>query len=88
MCRRCLRSLKQQKDRPTAKIARDPRLDGLHPDALAILEIARAQGRIPTREAEKLTGVPRPTVKVRLAELVKQGLLARYGLPPQQGEQE
>ena len=52
-----------------------------------------AQGRITTREAEKLTGDPRPTVKVRLAELVKRGLLARhgkgrgawYGLPPRQG---
>ena len=33
-----LRSLKQQKDRLAAKITRDPRMEGLHPDALAILE--------------------------------------------------
>ena len=91
-----LRALKQQKDHLAAKLARDSRLDDLHPDALAILETARAHGRITTREAEKLTGVPRPTVKVRLAELVKRGLLARhgqgrgawYGLPSQQGERE
>jgi Fic family protein len=91
-----LRALKQQKDRLAAKLVRDSRLDDLHPDALAILEQARAQGRITTREAERLTGVPRPTVKVRLAELVKRELLARhgqgrgawYGLPSQQGERE
>lgn len=91
-----LRALKQQKDRLAAKLARDSRLDDLHPDALAILEQVRVSGRISTGEAEKLTGAPRPTVKVRLAELVKRGLLARqgqgrgawYGLPPRQGEQE
>lgn len=89
-----LRSLKQQKDRLAAKIARDPRVEGLHPDALAILEQVRVSGRIATGEAEKLTGAPRPTVKVRLAELVKRGLLVRhgqgrgawYGLSPQQGD--
>ena len=89
-----LRSLKQQKDRLAAKITRDPRVEGLHPDALAILEQVRVSGRIATGEAEKLTGAPRPTVKVRLAELVKRGLLVRhgqgrgawYGLPPQQGD--
>lgn len=91
-----LRSLKQQKDRLIAKIAADSRLEGLHPDAAAIMEHVRATGRMTTRQAEKLLGAPRPTVKVRLAELVKRGLLARhgqgrgawYGLPPQQGEQE
>lgn len=89
-----LRSLKQQKDRLAAKIAHESRLEGLHPDALAILEQTRAQGRITTGQAEKLTGTPRPTVKVRLAELVKRGLLARhgqgrgawYGLPASHGE--
>ncbi len=74
-----LRSLKQQKDRLAAKITRDPRMEGLHPDALAILEQVRVSGRIATGEAEKLTGAPRPTVKVRLGELVKRGLLVRQG---------
>lgn len=74
-----LRLLKQQKDRLATKIAHEERLEGLHPDALAILEQVRANGRITTSQAEKLTGAPRPTVKVRLAELVKRGLLARYG---------
>jgi len=55
-----------------------------------------AQRRITTRDAEKLTDAPWPTIKVGLAELVKRRLLVRhgqgrgswYGLPPQQGEQE
>ena len=91
-----LRSLKRQKDRLAAKIARAPSWEGLRPDALAILEQARAAGQITTGQAEKLTGAPRPTVKARLGELVKRGLLVRrgqgrgawYGLPPSHGEQE
>jgi Fic family protein len=74
-----LRSLKKQKDRLAEKIAREPKHEGLHPDALKILEEARRGGRITTGEAEKLTGAPRPTVKTRLAELVKRGLLQRHG---------
>jgi len=85
-----LRSLKKQKDRLAEKIAREPGAEGLHPDAMKILEEARRLGRITTGDAEKLTGAPRPTVKTRLGELVKRGLLVRqgqgrgawYGLPP------
>jgi predicted HTH transcriptional regulator len=74
-----LRSLKKQKDRLAEKIGRDPASEGLHPDALKILEAARRTGRITTGEAETLTGAPRPTVKTRLAELVRRGLLKRHG---------
>jgi Fic family protein len=74
-----LRLLKQQKDRLAAKIAYEERMEGLHPDALAILEQVRANGRITTSQAEQLTGAPRPTVKTRLGELVKRGLLMRFG---------
>ena len=85
-----LRSMKKQKDRLADKIAREPGAEGLHPDAMKILEEARRTGRITTGDAEKLTGAPRPTVKTRLGELVKRGLLVRqgqgrgawYGLPP------
>jgi Fic family protein len=85
-----LRSLKKQKDRLEEKIAREPQAEGVHPDAIKILEEARRMGRITTGDAEKLTGAPRPTVKTRLSELVKRGLLVRqgqgrgawYGLPP------
>ena len=74
-----LRSLKKQKDKLAEKVAREPGAEGLHPDALKILEEARRAGRITTGDAEKLTGAPRPTVKTRLAELVKRGLLVRQG---------
>ena len=85
-----LRALKPQKDRLAARIAHEERLEGLHSDALSILEQVQAGGRITTGQAEKLTAAPRPTVKARLAELVKRGLLMRhgqgrgawYGLPP------
>jgi Fic family protein len=84
-----LRSLKKQTSRLAEKIAREPQVEGLHPDALKILEAARRSGRITTGEAEELTGAPRPTFKTRLSELVKRGLLkpqgqgrgAWYGLP-------
>jgi Fic family protein len=74
-----LRSLKSQKDRLATKIEREPLLEGLHPDSLLILEAARRNGRITTGEAQKLVGAPRPTVKMRLLELVKRGLLMRQG---------
>ena len=74
-----LRSLKKQKDRLAEKIAHEPRLEGVPPDAVKILEEARRTGRITTGEAERLTGAPRPTVKVRIGELVRRGLLIRFG---------
>ncbi|MDD2943743.1 MAG: Fic family protein [bacterium] len=74
-----LRSLNTQKDRLAEKIVREPQAEGLHPDTLKILEEARRMGRITTGDAEKLTGAPRPTVKTRLGELVKRGLLVRQG---------
>lgn len=73
------RSLRKQKDRLAEKILREPLVEGLHPDSQRILEEARRKGRITTGEAEKLTGAPRPTVKTRLAELVRLGLLRRQG---------
>jgi Fic family protein len=74
-----LRSLKKQTAKLAEKIAREPQIEGLHPDALTILEAARLRGRITTGEAGDLTGAPRPTVKTRLSELVKRGLLKRQG---------
>lgn len=74
-----LRSLKNQKDRLSRKIASNPGIDGLHPDGLKILEHLKIFGRITTSEAEKLTDIPRPTVKTRLAELLRRGLIVRHG---------
>jgi Fic family protein len=74
-----LRSLKKQTSRLAEKVVREPQVEGLHPDALKILDEVRRRGRITTGEAEKLTAAPRPTVKARLSELVKRGLLKRQG---------
>ena len=74
-----LRALKGQKDRLAAKVTREPRAEGLHPDAVKILDETHRAGRITTGEAEKLTGAPRPTVKLRLTELLRRGLLVRQG---------
>jgi Fic family protein len=74
-----LRSLKKQTSRLAEKVVREPQVEGLHPDALKILDEVRRSGRITTGEAEKLTAAPRPTVKARLSELVKRGLLKRQG---------
>jgi Fic family protein len=74
-----LRALKKQNERLAEKIAREPEIERLHPDALKILLAARRMGRMTTGEAERLTTAPRPTVKKRLAELVKRGLLQREG---------
>lgn len=74
-----LRGLKKQKDRLAEKIALEPAIEGLHPDSVKILEEAKRLGRITTGDAETLTGAPRPTVKTRINELVKRGLLVRQG---------
>lgn len=74
-----LLSLRGQKDRLLNKINIEPQIEGLHPDSLKILEEARRNARITTGQAERLTSVPRPTVKSRLNELVRRGLLVKHG---------
>ncbi len=74
-------SLKRQKDHLISK------LDGLQTerfrdqpeDSVMILEFVEKHGRITTSAALKLTGVPRPTVKLRLSSLVSDGLLVLHG---------
>ncbi len=44
-----------------------------------IVELARAQGRISVAEVLRATGANRSTIKLRLTELVKRGILARNG---------
>jgi Fic family protein len=72
-------SLKAQKDRLEAKMKVSDRLTGLLPEAIKILEYVNQHGRITTGEAESLIALPRPTIKKRLSDLVKAGLLIRYG---------
>ncbi|HZD91112.1 MAG TPA: Fic family protein [Pseudolabrys sp.] len=74
-----LSALKAQKDRLASKIAATDRLTGWPPEAVRIVEHVRQAGRITTAEAQALTRKPRPTVKRRLTELTRAGLLNRYG---------
>ncbi len=71
--------MKVQKDRLASNVKMDDRLAGLLPEAVKILEYVNQHGRITTGEAEALTAIPRPTLKKRLSDLVKAGLLVRYG---------
>ena len=52
---------------------------GLHPDAKRILQRVREKGSITISEAHSFLDIPRPTVKVRLRELLDAGLLMRQG---------
>lgn len=72
-------SLKAQKDRLAAKIEAGEGLSGLSPEAVLIVEHVRRYGRITTADAQSITGKPRPTVKKRLTELARTGILIRHG---------
>lgn len=72
-------SLHAQKKRLVAKLEGGERPAGLSPEALSILEEVDRRGRITTAEATALTGLPRPTAKNRLSELVIAGLVVRHG---------
>ena len=72
-------SLKAQKDVLAAKIESGDRLSGLPSEAVLIVEHVRRKGRITTAEALTITGKPRPTVKKRLADLTRAGILVRRG---------
>ncbi len=74
-----LRSLRQQKEVLSRKIAVDPAMESLPIESQLILEHVRLARRITTSKAVLLTQAPRPTVKSRLADLVKRGLLVRNG---------
>ena len=74
-----LSSLKAQKDSLAGKIESGADLSGLLPEAALIVEYVRMHGRITTAEAQSITAKPRPTVKKRLTELTRAGLLIRHG---------
>jgi Fic family protein len=75
-----LRSLKRQKDRLAQKLERELIFKTSLPElSVQILELAKAYGRITTREIEKYTGASRSTIKARLNELIQQQQLHRHG---------
>lgn len=75
-----LRSLQQQKRRLETKVQREQRaLAELPPLALAVVDFARAHGRVTNRDMVREVDASPNTVKATLSRLVKQGLLVRRG---------
>ena len=76
-----LTALKRQKDHLQAKLEdlQGSRFDGLLKESIAMLDFVHREGRITTAQALQLTGIPRPTVRLRLAQLVETGHLAARG---------
>ena len=74
-----LLSLKSQKDGLAKKTEIDPAWRNVPEESALILEHVRQKGRITAGEAEEITRKPRSTIKKRLGDLVREGLLARCG---------
>ena len=76
-----LNSLKRQKDHLSVKLFEQDaaQLREFPKESLAILEFVGREGRITTAEALSLTGIPRPTVRLRLAQLTESGYLVARG---------
>jgi Fic family protein len=76
-----LTALKRQKDHLSIKIAEihSAKLEGIPKESLVILEYVARQGRISTAQALQITSIPRPTVRLRLYQLVEMGQLVARG---------
>jgi Fic family protein len=75
-----LNSLKRQKDHLAEKTKSFESYPGLPHESMLIMQYVDSNHRITMKEAEQLiTTVSRPTIKNRLSQLVKQGLLIRHG---------
>ena len=75
-----LRSLAEQMRRLEKKIEREKQVLAILPElSLQIVEFARAHGRITMRDAIKLTGASRNTLKQHLRALVAKGNLNQQG---------
>ena len=74
-------SLKRQKDHLASKLEMQltEEYKNLPPESVMILEYTAKHGRITTSEADKLLGVSRPTVKLRLSQLAQDGFLVLRG---------
>jgi len=75
-----LRSLQQQKRRLAVKVEREKNALAALPElAVKILDYARDQGRVTTRDMVREIGASPNTLKVTFSSLLKKGLLRRHG---------
>jgi Fic family protein len=75
-----LRALQRQKNRLQVKLEQEKIMAAALPAlSVKILELAQAHGQVTTQGIVQATGESRSTIKVRLSELVAEGLLIRYG---------
>ena len=74
-----LRALQQQKNRLAIKIERERSAVTLSDLATKILDYARAQGRVATRDMVREYGASANTLKATFSSLVEKGLLVRHG---------
>ncbi|MBF0202506.1 MAG: Fic family protein [Desulfamplus sp.] len=74
-----LHSLKKQKDSLAKKIEREKIMINLPALSEQILSIIKEHGRATISDIEVTTGANRNTIKVRLRELVTDGLLVKHG---------
>ena len=74
-----LRTLKSQKDHLKRKMEDNAGWSSLPSDSVKILEYLTEHQRITMKEAEELTNTPRATLKLRITQLIKEGLITRMG---------
>jgi Fic family protein len=75
-----LRALQRQKNRLQVKLDREQIMTAALPAlSVQILELAKERGRVTTLDIVRATNESRSTIKVRLNQLVADGLLVRYG---------
>jgi len=78
-----LRLMQKHRDRLQEKIATEHLLEGkMAPLSQKILDAVRQNGSLQISQLESLLGEKRSTIKLRLADLVKRGKLARHGKGP------
>ena len=73
------RCLRQQVALLEKKIQDEERLTELAPLSRDLLQLARERGRLTVRDAVKLSGANRNTIKLHLRKLVRRGILHQEG---------
>ena len=74
-----LRSLQSQKEHLRVKMDSAQGWVDLPVECVAIMELLEERNRLTIGDAEKHTGVPRATLKIRLNLLIEKGLIERHG---------